>query len=112
MRTINNELTDLFQRYSMLLNRILGDELMGNSQVRQIHSDQNGVFKEYSKGQIKIKNGIDNLSYLLEHRQTISSLIGIGLDDINKNKRDLAKVKNYLNLLKSNYELGNSQDPI
>ena len=50
MRTINNELTKLFQRYSMTLNKIMGDELIGNSQIRQFYTDEDGVFKEYSKG--------------------------------------------------------------
>ena len=61
MRTINNELTKLFQRYSMTLNKIMGDELIGNSQIRQFYTDEDGVFKEYSKGQIAFKNDIDNL---------------------------------------------------
>ena len=52
MRTINNELTALFQKYSILLNRIMGDELIGNSQIRQVYTDGNEVLKEYSKGQI------------------------------------------------------------
>ena len=52
MRTINNELTNLFQKYSMTLNKIMGDELIGNSQIKQIYSERNGEFKEYSKGQI------------------------------------------------------------
>lgn len=52
MRTINNDLTALFQKYSILLNRIMGDELIGNSQIRQVYTDGNEVLKEYSKGQI------------------------------------------------------------
>ncbi len=96
----------------MTLNRIMGDELLGNSQMRQIYSDQNGVFQEYSKGQIKLKGGIDNLKYLLDHRQTISKLIGVDSEDIDKNKRNLANAKDYLYRLQSNYELGNPQDPI
>lgn len=70
------------------------------------------MFQEYSKWQIKLKGGIDNLKYLLDHRQTISKLIGVDAEDIDKNKRNLASAKDYLYRLQSNYELGNPQDPI
>jgi hypothetical protein len=90
----------------------MGDELIGNSQIRQFYSDPNGVFKEYSKGQIAFKNNIDNLRYLLEHKVSIAELIGVNVQTINANKRDLAKVKDYLNRLKSVCELGNVHDPI
>ena len=112
MRSINNELTYLFQTYSMVLNKILGDELIGSSQIREIYAEQSGVFKEYSKGQIAFKNGIDKLRYLLDHRASVSKLIGVSAQDINKNKRNLPKVKDYLNKLQGVCEMGDVQHPI
>ena len=70
------------------------------------------MFKEYSKGRIAFKNDIDNLRYLLDHKTTVSNLIGVDVKTINDDKRDLAKVKEYLNRLKNVCELGNVQDPI
>ena len=69
MKTINYQMTLLFQRYSMTLKNIVGDELIGNSQIREIYSENNGVFKEYSKGRIFVKNGLDELEYLLDHQE-------------------------------------------
>ena len=112
MRTINNELTKMFQRYSMTLNKIMGNKLIGNSQTREIFSEQNGVFKEYPKGQIEFKNGIDKLRYLLEHKKKIAELIGVEVGVINDNKRNLAKVKEYLNKLDNVCELGTVKDPM
>ena len=112
MRSINNELTKLFQTYSMVLNKILGDELIGNSQIREIYTEQSGVFKEYSKGQIAFKNGIDKLRYLLDHRARVSKLIGVSSYDIYNNKRELAKVKEYINRLQGVCEMGDVQYPI
>ena len=112
MRTINNELTKLFQRYSMTLNKIMGNELIGNSQIKEIYTDQNEVFKEYPKGQIEFKNGIDKLRYLLDHKARIAELIGIDSKTINDNKRNLSKVKEYLNKLDNVCELGAVKDPI
>ena len=112
MRSINNELTYLFQKYSMVLNKIVGDELIGNSQIREIYAEDNGVFKEYSKGQIRFKNGIDTLRYLLDHRASVAKLIGVSAEDIKDNKRELAKVKDYLNRLRGVCEVGDMQSPI
>lgn len=108
MRSINNELTALFQRYSMVLNKVTGNELIGNSQIREIFTNQDGIYKEYAKGQIKFKHGIDKLRYLLDHRTSVSKIIGVSSKDINDNKRNIAKVKEYLKRLESAYELGNT----
>lgn len=112
MRSINYELTALFQRYSMILNKVTGNELIGKSQVREIFTNQDGIYKEYSKGQIKFKNGIDPLRYLLEHRTSVAKLIGVSSQDINDNKRNIAKVKEYLRRLDNTYEIGNFNDPM
>lgn len=112
MRSINYELTTLFQRYSMILNKVTGNELIGKSQVREIFTNQDGIYKEYSKGQIKFKNGIDPLRYLLEHRTSVAKLIGVSSQDINDNKRNIAKVKEYLRRLDNTYEIGNFNDPM
>lgn len=50
MRSINYFITELFQKYSMILNKIMGNELIGNSQTRLIYTEQSDIFKEYSKG--------------------------------------------------------------
>ena len=112
MRSINNELTYLFKDYSMILNKILGDELIGNSQIRQVYSDSDGVFKTYAKGQIAFKNGIDQLKYLLDHRSSVSKLIGVSSQKIDEDKRDLAKVKEYLNRLRIVCEMGDVKAPL
>ena len=112
MRSINYELTALFQRYSMILNKVTGNELIGKSQVREIFTNQDGIYKEYSKGQIKFKNEIDPLRYLLEHRTSVAKLIGVSSQDINDNKRNIAKVKEYLRRLDNTYEIGNFNDPM
>jgi hypothetical protein len=96
----------------MVLNKILGDELISGSQIREMYSNETGVFKEYSKGQIAFKNGIDSLRYLLDHSEKVSSLIGVESSEITENKRNLAKVKEYLNRLRGVCEIGNVQDPI
>ena len=70
------------------------------------------MFREYPKGQIEFKNGIDKLRYLLEHKTRIAQLIGIDANAISDNKRNLAKVKEYLNRLDSICELGTVKDPI
>ena len=106
IRSINTFLTQLFQKYSIILNKIVGDELIGNSQIRQIYSGQDGVFKEYSKGQIVFKNGIDKLKYILDHRDRVEKLIGVASGEIYDNRRDLAKVKEYINMLQGVCEMG------
>ena len=49
---------------------------------------------------------------MLTHKTRISKLIGVEPYDIDDNKRNLPKVKEYLNKLQSICELGNVQDPI
>ena len=110
MKSINYQITQLFQSYSTILNNIAGDELIGNTQIREIYTDYNGVFKEYSKGRIFVKNGIDELGYLLDHRNEVSKLIGVDSEEIWSNKRNLAKVKDYLNKLRGVCEIGSVQD--
>lgn len=90
----------------------MGDELIGNSQIKEIYTEQNGVAGEYFKGQIQFKNGIDKLKYLLDHRTRIAQLIGIDVNTIIDNKRNLTKIKEYLNQLNNVCEIGESQDPI
>lgn len=92
------------------MNNIVGYELIGNTQIREIYTDYNGVFKEYSKGRIFVKNGIDELGYLLDHRNEVSKLIGVDSEEIWSNKRNLAKVKDYLNKLRGVCEIGSVQD--
>ena len=102
----------MFQSYSKILKNIVGDELIGNSQIREIYTDYNGVFKEYSKGRIFVKNGINELEYLLSHRKEVSKLIGVDSAEIWNNKRNLAKVKDYLNKLRNVCEIGSISDPM
>ena len=96
----------------MILNKVTGNELIGKSQVREIFTNQDGIYKEYSKGQIKFKNEIDPLRYLLEHRTSVAKLIGVSSQDISDNKRNIAKVKEYLRRLDNTYEIGNFNDPM
>lgn len=49
---------------------------------------------------------------MLTHKTRISKLIGVEPYDIDDNKRNLPKVKEYLNKLQSICELGSVQDPI
>ena len=94
------------------MKNIVGDELIGNSQIREIYTNYNGVFKEYSKGRIFVKNGINELEYLLSHRKVVSRLIGVDSAEIWNNKRNLAKVKDYLNKLRNVCEIGSISDPM
>ena len=70
------------------------------------------MFKEYSKGQIVFKNGIDHLQYILSHKDMVANLIGVESDDIRKNRRKLHKVKDYINRLQSVCEIGDKDHVI
>jgi len=105
IRDINFNLTSLFKDYQVSLNRIMGDELFGKSQVRQIQ-DANGVMVKYGKGTIKVKNSIDRMKFLLSHREQVSEAIGVSSSELYKNRRQYGKMSQYVRMLDQRYELG------
>lgn len=48
----------------------------------------------------------------MNHSEIVSKLIGIGSEDIENNKRNLGKIKDYINKLKSICEIGNLENTI
>lgn len=98
IRDINFNLTSLFKEYQISLNRIMGDELFGKSQVRQIQ-DANGVMIKYGKGTIKVKNSIDRMKFLLSHREQVSEAIGVSSSELYKNRRQYGKMSQYVRML-------------
>ena len=109
IRSINLELTKYFQRYTTAMNKLTGGGLVGFDQIRQIQ-DIEGVPVQYDQGRIVFKNGVDNLKYLLEHRDTVSEVIGVDSQDIYDNRRDLGKMQEYLYKMAAKYDLGKSTD--
>ena len=105
LRSINSDITKLFQRYSVALNSINGSELFGNMQTRQLQ-DNNGVSTEYAKGRIVFKNAIDKLQFLIDNRNKIASSLGITADEIYRNRRNLGVIDDYLAKLGKLYDLG------
>ena len=98
IRDINFNLTSLFKDYQISLNRIMGDELFGKSQVRQIQY-ANGVMVKYGKGTIKVKNSIDRMKFLLSHREQVSEAIGVSSSELYKNRRQYGKMSQYVRML-------------
>jgi hypothetical protein len=49
MKTINSLLTQIFQNYSISLNKITGNAVFSNMVIRQIQN-YDGISKEYGKG--------------------------------------------------------------
>ena len=108
-RSINLMLTQLFQRYSIALNKATGGKLFGATSTRQLQ-DVFGIPIQYEKGSMVFKNSIDKLDYLLKNRQLVSQAIGVSATDINQNRRNLNKLNQYLALQDMKYDLGNVGD--
>lgn len=105
LRSINLELTEYFQRYSIALNKIMGGELFGKTQTRQIQ-DRNGIPVEYAKGRIVFKNSIDKLKYLLNHRDLVQDAIGVDSEEIYSNRRNIQQMNKYLAMQDNKFDLG------
>ena len=105
-RSINLVLSQLFQRYQTALGKIAGDGLVGSCQVKRILNAE-GVAVPYAKGGIAVRNGIDKLTFLLDHKKEVAEAIGLpSSSEIQDNARDLGKVKGYLSKMDSRYDLG------
>ena len=76
MKSINSILTQLFQNYSISLNKITGNAVFSNKVIREIQN-YDGISREYGKGQITFKNGVDKLRYLLKNRHIVAKAIGV-----------------------------------
>lgn len=105
LRSINLELTQYFQRYSIALNKIMGGELFGRTQTRQI-KDVNGIPVEYGKGRIVFKNSIDKLKYLLSHRDQVAEAIGVTSSEIYSNRRNIQYITKCLSSQEDKFDLG------
>ena len=108
IKSINSLLTQLFQTYSISLNKITGNAVFSNNVIREIQN-YDGIAKEYGKGQITFKNGVDKLNYLLDNRERVSKAIGVDATTIYKNRRNLSLVSQYISMMEGKYELGNSE---
>ena len=100
IRSINSRLSKLFQRYSIALNKISGNELFGKTQTKQIQ-DANGVATEYSKGRIVFRNGIDKLKFLLDNKEVVAEEIGVSSDTIFSERRNYRKMLEYISRMES-----------
>ena len=109
MRSINLILSELFQRYSIALSKITGGELIGRTQVKQVQ-DIEGVSIPYDKGRIAIRNNIDKLNFLLDHKKEVAEAIGTTSKDIYSNRRNIGKVTEYLAKMDARYDVGTFQD--
>lgn len=106
IRSINNELSHLFQRYSIAYNKLNGNSLFGKTQAHQFQ-DANGMSIKYDKGSISFKNSIDKVQYLLDNRNTLNELIGVSdSSTIYDNRRNLMLMQEYLNKLNGVYDFG------
>ena len=118
MKIINQKLMQKFQNYSEQLDKILGKGLVEPSQVKQIYENSTNILKQYKKGAMVFKNGIDGLRYLLQHKDIVAKNIGLtsssvdGGKEISDNKRNLGKIKEYLQKMQYMYEIGDSSQPI
>ena len=108
LKDINSQLTEQFKEYSISLGRIMGNDLFGNTQVMQIQ-DGSGVSIGYDKGTIKVKNSIDKLKYIIEHRGQIADIIGVPSSEIYRNRRQYGQMTNYIRMLDSKYEIGDPE---
>ena len=105
MKSINSLLTQLFQNYSLSLNKITGNAVFSNNVIREIQ-DYDGISKEYGKGQITFKNGVDKLRYLLKNKERVGKAIGVDAKEIQKNRRNLGLMSQYIARMDGKYELG------
>lgn len=105
IRSVNYRLAQLFQRYSIALNEITGGNLMQKTQVRQIQ-DNAGVPYVFDRGRIVVRNGIDRLNYLIEHKEAVAKAIGVSASNIQRNRRDLGSVYQYLAKMDGKYDIG------
>ena len=109
IHSINNKLSQLFQRYSSTIGKIDGTELIGYAQVKQVQ-DLEGISIHYGKGKIVARNGMDRLDFLLDHRAEVANAIGVSSSEIFTNRRDLGKISEYLAKLDMKYDVGSIQD--
>lgn len=105
LRDINLKLTNLFKEYSLSLGQIMGDDLFGSTQVMQIQNGD-GVSIGYNKGSIKVKNSIDKLKYIIDHRNLVADIIGAPASEIYRNRRHYGRMTNYIRILDSKYDMG------
>ena len=58
------------------------------------------------------KNGIDTMSYLLSHKNAVSKVIGVDVNTIGENKRNIGKMRGFLAKFKNAYEIGDVNYPM
>lgn len=91
----------------MTLNKVNGaGGLFGDSQMREVQTGD-GISKVYSKGSIVVKDGVEELKFLVDHKENLADFIGVSQVEIGKNIRNLGKVNEYLSKIRSLYEIGN-----
>lgn len=105
LHEINRYLTLLFQKYMMTASKMDGSDLIGKFQTRQLQREDD-LAMEYAKGQIVVKNSIDNLQFLLANRKTVGKVIGVDSEDIYRNRRNLGAITEYLQKLRKYYDIG------
>ena len=112
MRTINATVANMFKDYLNILDRVQGGGLVGNIQTKLVYADEDSTVKEYGKGEIKFKNGIDTLKYLLDNRDSVSKIIGVSSQDIYNDRRNYTKTKEHLAKLLGSVEMGDANSPM
>lgn len=105
LKSINSLIQDLFKRYSNAVNIISGGNLIGFTQTMQIQ-DQFGISKEYGRGKIVFKNGIDKIEYLIKNRNHVAGKIGIDANELYKNRRDFGFLQECFQKLDRTFDLG------
>ena len=107
IRAINKSLVEMFQNYSMALDKIMGGSLFEYQAGQVVQTqDENGVSMQHGQGRIGIRNGIGKLEYLLDHRDIVGKAIGVEPDDIFKYRRDIGKMSEYISKMMSKFDIG------
>ena len=65
-----------------------------------------GLPYEFDKGRIVVKNGVDRLNYLIEHKEAVAEAIGVDSSYIQTNRRDLGKMYQCLAKMDGKYDIG------
>lgn len=68
--------------------------------------NEDGTPFVYDKGNMVVRNGMDKFRFLVDHKGSVASAIGVKTSDISENIRDLGKVKEYLARQGGVFDLG------
>ena len=82
LKSMNYILTRLWQRVAMVYDKVNGSEILGNSLVKMVQDLSTSQKIEYPKGRIVVKNGIDKVQYLIDHRAELAKTLQVQASEI------------------------------